>query len=88
MQRRTGGDRVARAGGQRLLLAALAIQIGLAPGCSGGLPGRDLVPPTSSVVDPQVMQDVIESTFMVPGPGVQRGMRVRQCGRNEGHPGM
>ncbi|MFT3862232.1 hypothetical protein [Micropruina sp.] len=30
------------------------------------------------------MQDVIESTFMVPGDGVLRGMRVQQFARNEG----
>ncbi|MFT4216736.1 MAG: hypothetical protein QM619_06065 [Micropruina sp.] len=38
----------------------------------------------SAGVDPQVMQDVIEATFTVPGRGVIRGLRVTEFARQNG----
>ena len=37
--------------------------------------------PSVRSVDPQVMSDVVDATFTVPGPGVRRGMRVHEFSR-------
>jgi hypothetical protein len=41
-------------------------------------------PTSAPAVDPQVLQDVIEASFMVPGDGVRRAMRVREFNRQAG----
>ncbi|MCW2839166.1 MAG: hypothetical protein JWR55_649 [Aeromicrobium sp.] len=61
----------------RLLVVVLVV---------GALAGCNESPPATKAVsksDPQVMQDVIEATFMVPGIGVLRAMRVREFGRQK-----
>lgn len=43
----------------------------LVAGCASGSSAKDVAD-----VDPQVLQDAISNTFMVPGPEVERAMRV------------
>ena len=68
-----------RASARAWLSRALAVGLlaGLAA-CSGNDADS-----RSSPVDPQVLQDVISATFMVPGADVRRAMRVLQFGREQ-----
>jgi len=56
-----------------------AVMVGLLAGCTAAP-----APTSAPAVDPQVLQDVIEASFMVPGDGVRRAMRVREFNRQAG----
>ena len=55
----------------------------LLAGCD--LSGSGKAPETTTeTVDPQILQDVIEAAYMVPGAGIQRAMRVNNFLRGVG----
>jgi hypothetical protein len=64
----------------RAQLTQLLIVV-IAVGALAGCDGSPNVTKTVSKSDPQVMQDVIEAAFMVPGPEVRRAMRVSEFNR-------
>lgn len=49
----------------------------------GGLAGCGKSGDQTTSVDPQVLQDVIDAAFMVPGPEVRRAMRVQEFGKDK-----
>lgn len=64
---------------KRTLGAALCIvAISTPAACTDGTAAS----PSTAKVDPHVLNDVIEATFIAPGDGVRRGMRVSQFARD------
>jgi hypothetical protein len=57
----------------------VAVLVCLLDSCTG-VPAPTRLP----AVDPQVLQDVIDASFMVPGDGVRRAMRVREFNHQAG----
>lgn len=63
-------------------IVAAGALIGALGACSAPTPVPE--PSATSVVDPQVMQDVVESVFPAPGDGVLRAIRLTQFARQNG----
>lgn len=57
------------------VVGSLLVACSSGPGGGAGDPGTDSA--WDDRVDPQILQDVVDGTYWMPGPGVRRGMRVQ-----------